>query len=211
MDKTGCFWHGFLEKSLDKRGERCSGEKKAKHCNTWAFFVNTAGGKECPIEVGKSEKPQCFKNLKEKKQCKCRYFSNNKALMNAGIMKEVLSKLNQRLKRSNRHILLFIDNTPCHAEYLNDSFLNIEIVFLAKNTTSKTQPLKAGIISNWKVKYKKVLLQYECGQIDRSNSTSDIVKSVNLLMSIKWGRQAWDKVSSDTIQKCIKKTGLCPD
>ena len=47
--------------------------------------------------------------------------------------------------------------------------------------------------------------------IHRSNSTSDIVKSVNLLMSIEWGRQAWDEISSDTIQKCVKKTGLCPD
>ena len=50
-----------------------------------------------------------------------------------------------------------------------------------------------------------------CGQIDGSNSASDIVKSANLLMSIEWGRQAWDEISSNTIQKCFKKTGLCPD
>ena len=82
-----------------------------------------------------------------------------------------------------------MDNAPCHPESLKDSFSNINILFLPKNTTSKTQPLDAGIIANWKVKYKKQLLCYVCGQVDGSKSASDIVKSVNLLMSIKWGRQ----------------------
>ena len=30
-------------------------------------------------------------------------------------------------------------------------------------------------------------------------------------MSIEWGRQAWDKMSSDTIQRCFEKTGLYPE
>ena len=29
-------------------------------------------------------------------------------------------------------------------------------------------------------------------------------------MSIEWEKQAWDKVSSDTVIKCFKRTGLCP-
>ena len=75
--------------------------------------------------------------------------------MNAGIMTEVLSELNHRRKRNNSRILLFIDNPHCHPESLKDSFSNIKIVFLPKNTTSKTQPLDAVIIANWKVKYNK--------------------------------------------------------
>ena len=39
-------------------------------------------------------------------------------------------------------------------------------------------------------------------------NASEIVKSVHLLMSIEWGKQAWDGVSSDTIIKCFKRTGL---
>jgi hypothetical protein len=45
MDETGSFWHGLAVKSLDERGKRCSGGKKAKQCNTWVFFVNAAGEK----------------------------------------------------------------------------------------------------------------------------------------------------------------------
>ena len=212
MDETGSFWRGLPEKSLSERGQRCRGGKKAKQRNTWTFFVNAAGKKEDPIVIGKSEKPRYFKNLKDiKRPYKCPYFSNNKAWMNTDIMTEIFSKLNRHLKRNDRHILLFMDNAPCHPENLKGRFSNINIAFLPKNTTSKTQPLDAGIISNWKVKYKKQLLRYVCGQIDGSKSASDIVKSVNVLMAIEWGRQAWDELSPDTIQKCFKKTGLFPE
>jgi hypothetical protein len=51
-----------------------------------------------------------------------------------------------------------------------------EHVFLPENTTSKTQPLDAGIITNWKAKYKKRLLRYVCSQVDGSRSASNIVK-----------------------------------
>ena len=37
------------------------------------------------------------------------------------------------------------------------------------------------------------------------------MKSVNLLMSIEWGREAWDEASADAIEKFFKKTGLFPE
>ena len=67
--------------------------------------------------------------------------------MNTEIMSEVLSKLNRYLKRQKRNIFLFMDNAPCHPESLQHIFSNIKIVFLPKNTTSKTQLLDAGIIA----------------------------------------------------------------
>ena len=30
-------------------------------------------------------------------------------------------------------------------------------------------------------------------------------------MSIEWDKQAWDEVSSDTVIKCFKRTGLYPE
>ena len=94
MDETSSFWRGLPEKSLDERGKRCRGGKKAKQRITWTFFVNAAGGKEDPIVIGKCSKPPCFKHLKEKtRPCKCRYFSNSKALMNTDIMTDILFKL----------------------------------------------------------------------------------------------------------------------
>ena len=109
------------------------------------------------------------------------------------VMTEVLGKLNRRLKRKGRQILLFMDNAPCHPQSLTGQFSNINVTLLPKNTTSKTQPLDAGIIASWKVKYKRRLLRHVCGQVDGVKNTTEIVKSINVLMAIEWGRQAWDK------------------
>ena len=54
-------------------------------------------------------------------------------------------------------------------------------------------------------------MRYICGKATSSSCASEIVKSLNLLMAIEWGKQAWDEVAGTTITKCFKKTGLYPD
>ena len=127
-----------------------------------------------------------------------------KAWMTTDVIKEVLEKLSAKLKRKGRKILLLMDNAPCYPHNLADTFSNITIKFLPKNTTSMTQPLDAGIIANWKVKYKKKLLRFVCSRVDGKKNASEIVKSVNVSMAIEWRKQAWHEVSSDLIVKCLK-------
>ena len=130
--------------------------------------------------------------------------------MNTEIMTTILSKLNRQLKRNDRHIVLFMDNASCHPQTLSREFSNITVQFLPKNTTSKSQPQDAGIIANWKVLYRKRMLRYVCSQVDGEKNASEIVKSINVLMAIEWGRQAWNDVRQSTITKCFQKTGLYP-
>ena len=100
IDETGSFWKGLPDASLNEKGKRCRGGKQAKQRNTWAFFVNAAGGKEDPIVIGKSAKPHCFKNMKDiSRPYGCWYFSNRKAWMKSEIMEEVMTRLNEKLKR----------------------------------------------------------------------------------------------------------------
>ena len=105
-------------------------------------------------------------------------------------MTNILESLNRRLQLEQRKIILFMDDAPCHSANLQDEISNINIVFLPKNTTPKTQPLDSGIIAGWKCSYKKRLLRHVCSKVDGSNSASDNVKSVDLLMSIESGRLA---------------------
>lgn len=143
----------------------------------------------------KSADPQCFKNLKDgSRPHKCSYYANKKAWMTTEVMTDILSKLNGRLKRHRRQILLFMDNAPCHPESHN-----INVVFLPKHTTSKTQALVVSITASWEVLYRKV---------DGVKNAAEIVKSINFPMVIKWGRQTWDNVASHTIKKNFEKTGL---
>ena len=212
IDETGQFWRALPDKSLSERGKRCRSGKNSKERATWAFFVSASGEKEGPIVVGKSRNPRYFKSLKDSSRpYKCDYFSSSKAWMTSEIFEEIILRLDRRMKREDRHILLFLDNATCHPNALIDRFSNIKMAFLPKNTTSRTQPLDAGIIKLWKVKTKRKLLRYVCSKIDGQKTASDIVKSVNLLMAIQWGKQAWDEINQDTIAKCFNKVGLVPD
>ena len=127
------------DKSLSERGKRCHGGKNSKERATWAFFVSASGEKEGPIVVGKSRNPHCFKSLKDSSRpYKCDYFSSGKAWMTSEIFEEILLRLNQQMKRKDRHITLFLDNAPCHPYALIDHFSNIKMAFLPKNNFAHT-------------------------------------------------------------------------
>ena len=66
--------------------------------------------------------------------------------MRTEITTNVLTKLNSKTKHENRHIVLFLDDASCHPSSLKGMFSNVQIEFLPKNTTSRTQPPDAGII-----------------------------------------------------------------
>ena len=114
--------------------------------------------------------------------CGAQYFNNDKACMRTEIMTTVLTKLNSKMKRGNRHIILFFNSASRHPSSLKGMFSNVQIEFLTKNTTSPTQPLDAGIIKTRKMYYKRKLLRHVA---------SEIVRSVNLLMAIRWMVSAW--------------------
>uniref|UniRef100_A0A1X7V775 HTH CENPB-type domain-containing protein n=1 Tax=Amphimedon queenslandica TaxID=400682 RepID=A0A1X7V775_AMPQE len=184
-DETGCFYRALPEKTLAEKKE-CRGGKKSKDRITVAFFANSAGGKEAPIVIGKHAKPRCFKGLNNIKQpAGIPYYSNQKAWMNTDIMNNVLSTLNQKLGKQKRNILLLLDNVSSHDPALKNKFSNIKVVFLPKNTTSKLQPLDAGIIKNFKVHYRR-LLQHTLSKIDTTDLTaSAIAKSIDILTAIR--------------------------
>ena len=97
-----------------------------------------------PIVIGKSASPRCFKGIKDKKTpLGVPYYSNAKAWVDSVIMSDILSKINQKLARQKRKVILFLDNVSSHSPDLVSKFSNIKIVFLPKNTTSRLQPLDA--------------------------------------------------------------------
>ena len=108
--------------------------------------------------------------------------------------------------KSNRNILLLLDNAGCHPKETVSKFSNIQIVFLPPNTTSTLQPLDLGIIQAFKV--RKHFLRYVVSKIDECETASDVVKSVNILVALKWVALAWHEVKPETITKCFRKAGI---
>ena len=85
---------------------------------------------------------------------------------------------------------------------------NIKLVFLPKNTTSRLQPLDAGIIRNFKHKYRKLLVRYVVSRIGEGKIASQIIKEVHVLKAITWLQTAWKSVVPETITHFFKKCGF---
>ena len=122
-----------------------------------AFFVSSSGFKVCkPVVIRKSKVPRYFRKLNNpSKPYGMQCFHSKKVWMTTEMMIQVLTALDRKLDVENRKVLLFLDNAPSHPETLQGNFKNIKVVFLSKNTTSQLQSCDAGIIRNFKVKYRK--------------------------------------------------------
>ena len=183
------------------------GGKKSKKRMTVAVFVAADGSKPCdPVVIWRSKVPRCFRKLiSETRPAGLHYFSNAKSWMTTEIMEVILGRLDRQLKQENRHVLLFLDNAPCHPETLQQSLSFIKLIFLPKNATLKLQPADAGIIRNLKAKYRKRLLRHVVSLLDGENTASAIIKSVTVLDAIRWLKLSWDEVNENTIRNCFQK------
>ena len=66
----------------------------------------------------------------------------------------------------------FLDNVNSHPPELSKRFLHIKVIFLPKNTTSCLPPLNPGIIKNFKVQYRTLLVEHTLAQIYGSSLTA---------------------------------------
>lgn len=207
MDETGIFWRALPDRGFGQKSKSCKGGKKSKQRITVAFFVSASGHKEKPVVIWKSENPRCMQRFN--KSClPVSYYSQMKAWMTGEILEDILRKLNRRLCSTNRNVLLLMDNAGCHPEDLSEKFSNIKICFLPPNTTSTLQPLDLGIIQNFKVHYRRYFLRYVLSKIDECDSASDVVKSVDILVAIRWVALAWSQVTAETVTKCFRNAGV---
>ena len=116
------------------------------------FFVNAAWEKiNETVVIWKSKKPRCFKRLSDKSRpADVHYFSNPKSWMTSDVMQAVLTRFNRKLLLEQRKVVLILDNATCHPKSIIDSFSQIKIIFLPKNTTSRLQPLDAELFKTLK-------------------------------------------------------------
>ncbi|CAG8758813.1 8124_t:CDS:2, partial [Cetraspora pellucida] len=92
------------------------------------------------------------------------------------------------MKESNCHILLILDKASTHV-IGSLSFSNMEVLFLSFKTTSKIQPMNAGIIASFKLYYHRLQLQHAI-DLDEADE------------------KAIYKVSSETIKHCWAHTKI---
>ncbi|KAJ4432280.1 hypothetical protein ANN_20898 [Periplaneta americana] len=125
--------------------------------------------------------------------------ANRKAWMTRERMTEWLEQLDGKMMRQNRKVLLFLDIK------LN----NVKVMFFPPNVTSLSQPLDQGVIQNFKVKYRQLVLKHIVSRLDEDGtSLQSLTKELNVFQAICWITNAWKQVSTTTIQSCFRKAGF---
>lgn len=202
MDETGLFYRLQPNKTLATKPVK--GTKKNKERITIGLCSNADGSEKLkPIVIAKAARPRCFpKNFNV--QSLVHYWHNKKAWMTSAIFTEWLKKLDKSMGDQGRQIVLLLDNAPCHIH--NIVLKNVSILYLPPNTTAHLQPMDAGIIRNFKLKYRKSLLSHYVGQIDAVGKFQPISMKEALYLV----KDSWDVVSQDTIRNCFQHTGILP-
>jgi hypothetical protein len=111
---------------------------------------------------------------------------------------------------AGRRIALLMDNAPGHGkeDLLDRHLRNITIIRLPKNTTSVSQPLDAGIIMSFKVKYGRLMIPIISHFRHQQNSANAKIPRGPLWACLP---EAWDRVSTSTIRNCFARVPVLPD
>ena len=96
-------------------------------------------------------------------------------------MEAVLECFKNKLVFEDRKVILFLNNATCHPKSMIGHFSQMKIIISPKNITLRLQPLDAGIIQNFRVKYQKRLVKYVPARIQEDASTTQIAKGVDVL------------------------------
>lgn len=203
-DETGLYYRAMPNKTFALKNEKCAGKKAAKQRLTILLCANMEGEKEDPLVIGKSKNPRCFKGSHVDK-LPLEWVSNKKAWMTTEIMTRWLHKFDNRMKKQNRKVLLFLDNATSHPKVPLE---NVKIIFLPPNTTSHCQPLDQGIIQNFKLIYRNFFIRRLLAFIDSGCDFENCEKNINLSNALIWITAAWKKVSPATVKKCFSKAGF---
>jgi len=154
LDETALFWQALPDKTFIQKYKQAKGRKRDRQRVSVCLLVSMKGEKMQPLVIGRSKKPRCFKN--KRLQClSIIYDSNSSAWMTKQIFIKYMDIINTEMQKQDRKILIILDN--CSSHFI-ESPSNIKFVFLPPKTTALIQPLDQGIIYQFKIKYKKNLM-----------------------------------------------------
>lgn len=196
LDETALFYEQVSQKTYATKDENLKGCKQSKKRVTVLVTASLTGEKFPIYVIGKYKKPRCFKGINE---LPVNYLSQKNGWMTAALFFQILKNLNQKFIVENRNVLILLDQCPSHPK-LVETFSNIHLLFLPKNTTSVAQPMDLGVIHSLKSKYRQILSRQLLLNDNENNIKYTILDCIITL------KKAWDMVTPTTIMNCFKKS-----
>ena len=212
-DETGLCYRMLPGKTLAVKNDehKSEGFKKIKDRLRILFCVNKTGNhKVKPLCIGKFKNPRCFHHL-NRSTLPLTYDHSRNAWMTSSIFehwfqKEFVPSVRKHLRRQRLEpkALLLLDNCPAHppADNLISRDGRIRVSYLPKNTTSKIQPLDPGVISAFKMIYRRELIKKIVAD---ERPVQESLKAINIKETILLAGQSWEAISAKSIEKCWMK------
>ena len=184
------------------------GNKKRKDRITFLVCANVDGTERLPpLVIGRSKNPQSFDG-QERSEHGFDYHHSKKAWMTCDLFYEWLKRFDSIIgTTAGRRVLLLIDNASCHGtESTLPNLDHVQVVFLPKNTTSKLQPMDAGVIACIKKRYRRRQIERAADLIELG-ITENLYK-IDIFQAVTNIYDIWNRIESSIIYNCWVQTGL---
>ena len=182
-DETGLYWkHSPKSTLINKKEKQAPGEKMAKDKLSDLLTCNATGiHRMKPLVIYKFKQSWAYKGTHMNELDDIYWAPNTKGYMNMVLsakrfdehfVPDALCKC--RELNPDGKVLLFTDNAPSHACYLDGRHPDVQVCFLPPNTTSKIELLDQKIIANVKLIYYKPVYD----EMHRATDTQDEVRDI---------------------------------
>ena len=207
-DETALFYKSLPHRTYCFDGDKPAGSAKRKDRLTLLIITNMDGSDHRKLSViGKSKTPRCLqkKYKMQVKDMSVDWYASKNAWMTGEIHHQIMSKLNNEMRLSNRHILYVCDNASSHQV---QEYFHIKFLMLPPNATSIMQPLDQGIILSAKRRYKKKLAERYLACVENNKDANSLLKALDIVQATNMIAASWRETSSTIIQNCFCKAGF---
>ena len=207
-DETALFYKSLPHRTYCFDGDKPAGSAKRKDRLTLLIITNMDGSDHRKLSViGKSKTPHCLqkKYKMQVKDMSVDWYASKNAWMTGEIHHQIMTKLNNEMRLSNRHILYVCNNASSHQVR---EYSHIKFLMLPPNATSIMQPLDQGIILSAKRRYKKKLAERYLACVENNKDANSLLKALDIVQATNMIAASWRETSSTIIQNCFRKAGF---
>ena len=207
-DETALFYKCLPHRTYCFNGDKPAGSAKRKDRLTLLLITNMDGSDHRKLAViGKAKTPRCLakKYKMQVKDMAVDWYASKNAWMTGDLHHKIMTKFNDEMRKSNRHILYVCDNASSHQVR---EYSHIKFLMLPPNATSIMQPLDQGIILSAKRRYKKKLTERYLVCVENNKDANSLLKSLDIVAATNMIAASWRETSATIIQNCFRKAGF---
>jgi hypothetical protein len=200
VDEVGIYYKMDLSRFQNLSDSRSPPRSSGKDMVTVLLGSNASGTEKLPLLIIAKSNNHCLQTNVLK--------WNKTGYMTSKLFREYMTRLNKKMMKQHRKILVFLDNNTPHHVMRRISLKNVTCVFFPTKTTAVLQPIDLGIAQSFGKLYFQKVSEHVCsalGTDDRLN-VADI--PIDITDGVKWARTAWNEVKSSTIVNSFRQAGF---